>query len=207
MEPDGGRGELVHVSEEDAALVRASTAAPELFEQVFDRYHRAIWSYVARVAGRDRADDVAGDVFVAAFASRAGYDPARGSVRAWLYGIATNLLKTRFRSDARAARAFERVARELRAPIPPTDLVDDALSYRARLERVVAALAGLSGADREIIVLFAWERLSYEEIAAVVGVEVGTVRSRLSRARARLRELVEPSGEVVVTPQKEPADG
>lgn len=95
---------------DDAAVLCASVARPELFEAIFDRYHRRIWAYLARRGGRDRADELAGDVFVTAFADRAGYDPARGSVAAWLYGIAGHRLHTSFRSDARAARALRRAA-------------------------------------------------------------------------------------------------
>ena len=86
----------------DAAAVRASVEHPECFSVVFERHHRVVWTYLARLAGPDVADEIAGDVFVTAFERRARFDPARGEVRSWLYGIASNKLRTRFRSDRRA---------------------------------------------------------------------------------------------------------
>jgi RNA polymerase sigma-70 factor (ECF subfamily) len=183
------------VERDDAALLCASVRDPERFELIFERHHAAVWRFLARRGGRERADEIAGDVFVTAFACRDRFDPGRGSVEAWLYGIASNRLRTRLRSDARAARAFRRAAAEQLVEVAPVDGAGDALDDRRRLGEVLSALARMSAVDREIITLFAWERLSYEEIASVVGVEVGTVRSRLSRARSRLRELVSPAGE------------
>ena len=180
---------------DEARLLCGSVTDPKLFEVVFERHHQRIWAYLARRAGRERADELAGDVFVTAFRRRASYDPSRGSVSAWLYGIASHQLQTRFRSDARAARALRRAWAEQIADGAWCDRVDAAIDDRARLRRVIAALAAMPATDREVITLFAWERLSYEDIATIVGVEIGTVRSRLSRARARLRELVVTSGE------------
>ena len=189
-------GEAPDVEAQDAALLCASVTRPEVFEAIFDRYHQRVWAYLARRGGRERADELAGDVFVTAFAQRARYDLSRGSVSAWLFGIASNRLHTRFRTDARAARALRRAAAEQGAAVVWPHGTDDALDHQARLGRVGAALARMPVADREVITLFAWERLSYEEIAGVLDIEVGTVRSRLSRARARLRELLLASGEV-----------
>jgi RNA polymerase sigma-70 factor (ECF subfamily) len=86
------------------------------------------------------------------------------------------------------------------AAVSPIDTATDDLASRDELQRVTAALGQLSAADRELVVLYAWEELSYEEIAAALEIKVGTVKSRLARARARLRELVGPIG-------KEAADG
>lgn len=183
--------------DDDAEVVRASLGDPERFGELFDRHHRAIWAYLARRAGAGRADELAGDVFVTAFGIRATYDPTRGTPRAWLYGIASNLLRTRLRSDARAARAFERAWRAQVVVASPFEEVDDAAAARLRLDRAVEALAGMAPLDREVVTLFAWERLSYEEIAAALGIAVGTVRSRLARARTRLAELVADRGEPV----------
>jgi RNA polymerase sigma factor (sigma-70 family) len=188
-------GELEVMEGGDAEAMRASLERPEAFEPIFDRHHRVIWAYLARLGGRDRADELAGEVFLVAFTPRASYDPTRGSVRSWLYGIASNLTRNRLRSDARAARAFRRAAARQGGMFVPIDDADDALAGRQRFDAVVAALARLPFADREIVALFAWERLSYDEIAATLGIEVGTVRSRLSRARGRLRELVAANDE------------
>lgn len=182
--------------ETDAEVVRASVADPQRFEAIFDRHHTRIWRYLARAAGPTVADDLAADVFVAAFAARDRYDDERGSVLTWLYAIATNRLRGRQRRAGRELRAVARVAGEAAPADDGEAAVDAALDEGRRLQQVLVALDALADADREILVLAAWESLSYAEIAAVLGIEVGTVRSRLSRARGRLRERLGPSGEV-----------
>ena len=182
---------------DDADIVLGSVTEPERFEVIFERHHGRIWRYLARMGGRECADELAGDVFVAAFAGRSRYDPELGTVQAWLYGIATNRFRSRGRTNARALRAAVRLAGQQPnvTAESPTDAVVGAMASEATLVRVQAAMQRLAPSDREIIVLFAWEQLSYEEIAAALGIELGTVRSRLSRARRRLRELAGISGE------------
>jgi RNA polymerase sigma-70 factor (ECF subfamily) len=177
--------------------VVASVEHPHRFEAVFDQYHRAIHEYLARAVGRDHADEHAGDVFVAAFAGRARYDPALGSVRAWLFGIATNIRRTRARSQARGRRAWGRVGPERDAQEGGFEVVEEGLDYGRRLAWVTEYLREMSDADRDVLVLYAWGELTYPEIARILGVEVGTVRSRLARARARLRELLAANGQVL----------
>jgi len=174
-------------------------AEPEQFSVIFERHHRVIWTYLARLAGPDTADDVAGEVFTVAFGQRERFDPDRGAVRSWLYGIATNILHTRLRSEARARRAFARAAA---APPAIDDMtaVDEASATADEARRVQAALGRLSRDDRELIVLRAWEQLSYADIAETLGVPIGTVRSRLSRARGRLGELLDTDGELSENP-------
>jgi RNA polymerase sigma-70 factor (ECF subfamily) len=196
--------------EDDVATMRASVTEPEQFEAIFDRHHGPIWAYLARKGGRELAEELASEVFLTAFAQRERYDPGRGSVRSWLYGIASHKARTRFRGQARATRALARLAARQRTSSAPYDRVDDALANKDQLDRVRQALAQLSNADQEVLVLFAWEHLAYDEIAAALGVEVGTVRSRLARARARLRELAGLSGELTggrTRPAREITDG
>jgi RNA polymerase sigma-70 factor (ECF subfamily) len=205
-----GCGEAPEVEPTDEDLVCASVAQPELFEAIFRRHHRRIWAYTARNGGRERADELAGDVFVTAFTHRDRYDPARGSVVGWLYGIATNLSRSRFRRQVRASRALARVAAQSVPAASPIDDTVAALDGESALARVQTAMAALPDRDRELIVLAAWERLSYVEIAGVLDLELGTVRSRLSRARRRLRELAGLDGEAAVTdhaPRKKVTDG
>lgn len=177
--------------------VVASVEHPHRFEAVFDEYHRTVYEYLARAVGTDRADEYAGDVFVAAFAARVRYDPERGSVRGWLFGIAANVRRTRSRSEWRGRRARNRMSGEREEHAGGYEAVDEALDSGNQLARVAPFLRELSDTDRDVLMLYAWNELTYAEIAQVLGVEVGTVRSRLSRARARLRELLAGSGEVL----------
>jgi RNA polymerase sigma factor (sigma-70 family) len=195
LEPSGPSGKVLRVgADDDADAVAASLVEADCFGVVFDRHHGAIWAFLARTAGREGADELAGDVFVAAFASRHRYDPASGTVRAWLYGIALNLQRTRWRSDARHARALERVAGGVIAGVTPIETADDVLDGRRQLDRVRDAMALLSEPHRQVLALFVWEQLSYNVIAWALDVEVGTVRSRLARARSELRSLVDCRG-------------
>lgn len=172
--------------------MRASLRDAAEFSAVFERHHLVIWRFLARSAGREAADELAGEVFLIAFRRRSSYDPERGSVRSWLYGIAANQLRERGRRAVRFRRAVLRLAgrRESDGVAPGAD-ESSALLQRGDTDLVVRCLEGLGAIDREVLVLFAWERLSYEEIAAALAVPVGTVRSRLARARQRLRRAME----------------
>jgi len=181
----------------DAAAVRASVDDPARFALVFEQHHRAVWAYVARLAGADVADEVAGEVFARALARRARFDPQRGPVRAWLYGIATNVLRARHRSERRARAAFARAAGLQAASSDPAGLTDDAAELAWVSRRVRAAMAELDRDHREVLVLFAWEQCSYAEIAAALDIPVGTVRSRLARARAQVKRAVEADAEAL----------
>ena len=147
--------------------------------------------------GADRADEYAGDVFVAAFDARVRYDPRLGGVRGWLFGIAANIRRNRARSDWRGRRAWGRVGVERDAEEGRFEVVEESLDYGKELAWVAEFLRQLSDIDRDVLVLYAWGELTYGEIAQALGVEVGTVRSRLARARGRLRELISGSGEVL----------
>jgi RNA polymerase sigma-70 factor (ECF subfamily) len=177
--------------------VVASVEHPHRFEAVFDQYHRVIYDYLARSVGPDLADEHAGDVFVAAFSARIRYDPALGTVRAWLFGIAANVRHTRARSERRRRSAWDRVAPERDSYEGGLEVAEEGLDYGRRLAWVAEYLRELSDTDRDVIVLYAWGELTYPEIAQALGIEVGTVRSRLARARGRLRELISSSGEVL----------
>jgi RNA polymerase sigma-70 factor (ECF subfamily) len=177
--------------------VVASVEHAHRFEAVFEQYHRTIYEYLARAVGPDRADEYAGDVFVAAFDARVRYDPTLGSVRGWLFGIAANIRRNRARSEGRSRRAWDRVGGERDTDDGGFEVVEEMLDYGKELAWVAEFLRELSDIDRDVLVLYAWGELTYPEIAQALGVEVGTVRSRLARARARLRELIAANGQVL----------
>jgi RNA polymerase sigma-70 factor (ECF subfamily) len=180
----------------DGAIIAASAVDGASFAVIFDRHFDEIDRYLARRVGAALADDLAAETFVIAFRSRERYDCEAPDARPWLFGIAANLVRRHWRTERRRLRAYAR-----RGVDPLGDEVDEA---ERRVDAVAAgpalagALASLTAAEREILLLFAWADLSYEELAAALGIPIGTVRSRLSRARARVRELLSPSGQVGV---------
>lgn len=174
----------------DGAVFARSVSEPEIFTVIFDRYYRSIYGYLSRRVGRTVADDLAAETFTRAFERRSSYDSKAERALPWLLGIAINLLAHHRRSERRHLRALAVASR----PEPAERFVDatngriDAASARQRL---VAGLEQLDDYDREALLLYAWGNLKYEEIAAVLGIPVGTVRSRLHRARRKLRHLLE----------------
>jgi RNA polymerase sigma factor (sigma-70 family) len=174
---------------DDATLIRLSLAEPERFELLFQRHAPQVQRYVVRRLGADAADDIVAETFLLAFRQRAGFDVTRGDALPWLYGIATNLLGRHRRNEIRLYKALARTGTD---PVtaPFTDQVDERVTATAASRRLASALAGLSAAYRDALLLVAWGGLSYEETAIALDVPVGTVRSRISRARADLRRTL-----------------
>ena len=176
----------------DADLVARSIDEPELFAALFDRHAGEVHRYLGRRVG-DLADDLLSETFLIAFRRRADYRPERLDVRPWLIGIATNLVHGHARTERRRYKALARVAAE-----PPTRDDDPAASadrWTAQALRgpLAAALATLHVRDRDVLMLFDWGQLGYDEIAAALDVPVGTVRSRLHRARRQTRAALGPA--------------
>ncbi|MEU4830306.1 RNA polymerase sigma factor [Streptosporangium sp. NPDC023615] len=174
---------------DDAELIRRSRDDPEQFAALFDRYAPQIHHYVARRLSTQAADDVTAETFLTAFRRRDSYDLARPLARPWLYGIATTLVARHRRDEERFLRALSRTG----ADPPPEPMADTVISRVAAQEeeRLIAkALAGLSRGDRDVLLLVAWGDLSYEEVAQALGVPLGTVRSRLHRARKKARAVI-----------------
>lgn len=168
------------MTDSDAAQVTSSVERPGAFAAVFDRHARVVHAYLARRLGPDAADDATAETFRVAFERRASFDPLRGEVRPWLLGIATNLVRRHARDEERRLRALGRVAADGASPEPSLPAAPE----------VGAALAALEEGDRDVVLLIAWEDLSYDQVAAALGIPVGTVRSRLHRARRQLREAL-----------------
>jgi RNA polymerase sigma factor (sigma-70 family) len=176
------------VEPEDERVLADSLANPEAFGLLFERHCDLVYRYIAAQAGAEIAEEVLSETFAAAFAAR---DRFRGDapVRAWLLGIATNRMHRHWRADRRGWAALRRLTEldRMRAvPCPPGDQIADT-SVIAR------ALAQLSTRERDALLLQAWGGLTYAEIAAVLDVPIGTVRSRISRARKALTRVLEES--------------
>ncbi len=175
--------------ESDAVVIAASLDDPGRFGALFDRHATVVFRYLVRRVGADDAEALLGEVFRVAFEKRATYDCERPNARPWLYGIATNLLARHRRSEARRIHATARLLARQRPAEDPSDEIVTALDARELWPHVADAVGRLPEEERDALLLYVWEELGYEEIAAALGVPVGTVRSRLNRARLSLREL------------------
>jgi RNA polymerase sigma-70 factor (ECF subfamily) len=173
----------------DAAAIAASIGEPARFGVVFERHATVLFRYFVRRVGVDAAGELLGELFRVAFERRSTYDTEREDARPWLYGIATRLLARHRRSEARRIAA---IARLLAGRVTAGDVEERVASMVDASElwpAMAVAIERLPDVERDVLLLRVWEELSYEEIAAALDVPVGTVRSRLNRARSRLREL------------------
>lgn len=177
----------------DAEVIGRSLDEPEAFGLIYDRHAASMLRFLGRRAGADVAEGLVGELFRIAFERRKTFDPGRTTALPWLYGIGSNLLRKHRRGEARRLRASARMA----GAREPADRRTGAAAVDARLlfPRVADAIEALPHGEREALLLFAWEDLSYQSVAEALELPVGTVRSRLNRARAQLRELLEPGGE------------
>ena len=172
----------------DAEIIARSREDESAFASLFDRHYAALHRFLQARVGTVLADDLASEVFLIAFRRRANYDLGRESARPWLFGIAVNAVRDHRRSELRRLAAYARAV--------DGDRENGAAAASDRLDPALAkALLCLSEGDRHVVLLFAWAQLTYEEIAEGLQVPIGTVRSRLSRARATLRESLAPVGE------------
>ena len=181
LAPPGPPGEAC-----DADLIRRSEAEPEQFAALFRRHSGALHRYVARRLGSHVAEDIVAEVFLTAFRQRHRYQPSQPDARPWLYGIATNLIARQRRTEVRELK--------LRLAVGPpsteeghADRVADRVTAQALATRLDRALAALRPRERDILLLVAAEGLAYQEVAEALSVPLGTVKSRLNRARGRIR--------------------
>ncbi len=170
----------------DAEVIERSWSEPGRFALLFERHFPAIHAYLLRRVGRDLADDIAAEAFLHAFASRHRYDLARNDARPWLFSIAVNLLRGHYRAERRQLRAFARTGVDPLEDggLPAAEARADAGREGAR---IAGALASLGHAEREVLLLVAWADLTYRQISEALDIPLGTVQSRISRARAKLR--------------------
>jgi len=169
----------------DAQVIRASLDDPEAFWPLFRRHYDQIFAFIARRLGTDAADDLATDVFLTAFGLRARYDQRHADARPWLFGIAANVVRRHRRTETRRLRAYARHAG--RAGVAHDDDGIERLDGLAAAPQLAKALAAMSSGQRDVLLLIAWAELTPDEVARALHIPPGTVRSRLSRARARAR--------------------
>jgi RNA polymerase sigma factor (sigma-70 family) len=158
------------------------------FDAAFAAEFAPLHRYLARRVGEAAADELAAETFAVAFRRWDRLDPER-PVRPWLYGIAANLMRHHWRKERRMLRAYARTG------VDPVSAEDEPAGNTREL---AAALAVLRPDEREILLLTAWAALTDVEIADALGLPVGTVKSRLSRAREKLRNRLDPVGQEAV---------
>ncbi|MEQ4723809.1 RNA polymerase sigma factor [Nonomuraea sp. B19D2] len=171
------------------AAVAPSRRASERFATLFRLHAPELKRYVVRRLGVEPADDIVAETFAVALQRLESYDVSRGDERSWLYGIATNLIGRHRRREIGLYKALIRTGAD---PViePFTDEVEQRVSADGARRRLAKALAGLSRKHRDTLLLVAWTELTYEEAATALGVPVGTVRSRVNRARGKLRRAL-----------------
>jgi RNA polymerase sigma-70 factor (ECF subfamily) len=161
-------------------------------ERLFRDHVDALHSYAARRVGEQVADDIVAETFRIAIEQRDRYDASRGSERAWLFGIATNLLRRHWRTETRRLRAMSRHATLERVGVgDPLLPVVERTDAATEVSLLLAAVAELAIEDRDLLVLVAWEGWSHRDIAEVLDIPTGTVRSRLHRIRSQLRAAID----------------
>ncbi|MFD7560912.1 MULTISPECIES: RNA polymerase sigma factor [unclassified Streptomyces] len=171
---------------DDEELLARSARDTECFEALVVRLSAGLHGYLVRRAP-EAADDLLAEVWLQAFAGRAGFDAGRGTARAWLFGVARNVLAGHWR---RLAQERPDAHRRESDHSDPWHAVDQRLDAAALAPQLRDTLAGLPAVERDLLLLVAWEQLTPTEAADVVGIPAGTARSRLHRARGRLRDAL-----------------
>lgn len=165
------------------------------FDTVFAAEFPALHRYVTRRVGASTADDLTAETFTVAFRNWGKLDPER-EVRPWLYGIAANLMRHHWRKERRMLRAYARTG------VDPVFADGDEAAERAdagaRRRELAEMLAALSRDEREILLLHAWAGLTDTEIAQALGLPLGTMKSRFSRTREKLRNQLGEVGQEAV---------
>jgi RNA polymerase sigma factor (sigma-70 family) len=170
----------------DGEIISRSRSEPELFALLFRRHATGIGRYAARRLGPGPAEDIVAETFLVAFRQRDRYDPARCDARPWLFGIAGNLIRRHHRDEVRQLQALARTGVDPAAE-SFTDRSDARLAAGAAGRAIAAAIADLDADQRDVLLLITWAELTYDQAAEALGIPEGTVRSRMNRARTRLR--------------------
>lgn len=176
----------------DEALWSAASGGDErAFQALYERHADTIYNYLfRRLADWSEAEDLTAVVFMEAFRRRGDAVIVDGKLLPWLYGIATNVLRNRRRTHWRNRRLLTRLAQERSEPAAS---LSDRIEATERMRSLLEQTKELPRAQQDVLALCIWSGLSYEEAAAALGVPVGTVRSRLARARDALGSSIGPT--------------
>ncbi|MFF7948729.1 RNA polymerase sigma factor [Streptomyces griseorubiginosus] len=175
---------------------RAAARDPQLFEEFYRRHVEAMTSFLARrVADPHTVADLTAEIFLAVLDSAHTYRASRGSERAWLYGIARNVVSSERRRVARETDRDRRISG--RRLLEPDDIarLEDKLDAESPGRRALAALERLPAGERAVLELVAVDELTVGEAATALGISQVAARVRLHRARKSLREQAGSAGE------------
>lgn len=184
-------------SPSDGELLARSVDEPAAFAGIYERHGLPVRRYVVRRVEEGSGDDLGSEVFVRAFRGRARYRAEHSSALPWLLGIANHVIADHRRVERRRLTALEHLAGDM----PPTD---EHAGAGLALE-LVAALRALPAVGRDTLLLVVWGELTQEEAAVALGVPVGTVSSRITRARQRLAESSLRAGSSPSNPNLRPS--
>jgi RNA polymerase sigma factor (sigma-70 family) len=180
----------------DADLINRSLSEASVFAALFDRHATSVHRFLVARANSSDVEDLVSETFVNAFTSRDHFDATYSRALPWLIGIANNVLRHHRRSESRRHIRLRRLGPPEES-VDPTEQVVERLDDEARRSRFADALASLTEEQRETFILVGDLGLSYEDAARAIDVPIGTIRSRLNRARARLRELLDIDGQYI----------
>ncbi|WP_083733156.1 RNA polymerase sigma factor [Actinomadura sp. CNU-125] len=174
----------------DAELVARFRRDPDEFTAVYDRYFPDVYRYAVGRLDVQTGEDIAAETFCVAFAQRDRFDPERGGLRPWLFGIATKLMQRHRRKEARHYKALIRTGAAASVEGHESRVVTSLAAQRLQPE-LLKALTKLNRGERDVILLIAIGQLGHEEVAQTLGIAAGTVRSRLSRARKKFQQTID----------------
>ena len=171
---------------DDAGLIALARRGDAVaFSRLFAGFERRIFRYAAHMCGRDAADDVVQETFLALLRGRGDYDAGKGSVGNYLFGIARHFVLKRLSAREVATFDLDEHDEETAWPDERPSVVDS-LARAETIQAVRAAIASLPAVYREVVVLCELQEMSYADAAVIAQCPIGTVRSRLHRAKAML---------------------
>lgn len=179
----------IHSVSTDSEIIQRSREAPAVFGELFDRHARSLRRYAASRVGTSVADDVMSETFLVAFEHREMFDHSFDNAGPWLFGIATNVLRQHHRAESRMLKTIAKSGHEVADD--EFFAVANRVDARLAIRKIATILKTMNAANRDSLLLWAWADLTYEQIAQATDVPVGTVRSRINRARSVLRQASE----------------
>ncbi len=166
-----------------------------MFAAIFERHSASVHRYLTGRVGSGPAEDLVGETFTTAFRSRSSFDLSRSDARPWLFGIATNIARHHWRDEVRRAERDQRSEGSGVAQPDVSEVATDTVLFHSQREEISRALSQINAPFLEVLLLVAGPGFSYDEVAETLDIPVGTVRSRLARARFQLRELMGMPGQ------------